>query len=141
MVLLFDPLPVPALESLLNMQVDSAKDDLAQLHSVLIVPTNDTEVVRAFHLSFSSLSQIRASFRSSDSSSIFQYTTSDLLYSVLLVFNLSCARTNENIGQLTLGKPIPPDQSLLWMLCLPAQLDSARLQNGSMSSDLWTMFV
>jgi hypothetical protein len=51
-VLLFDPIPLPALEALLELKTKDARFALKGLHSVVIVPASDSEAARIWHPSF-----------------------------------------------------------------------------------------
>lgn len=51
-ILLFDPLPLGAIERLLSIESGSAKKALMRLHSLLAIPNTDTDVPRVLHPSF-----------------------------------------------------------------------------------------
>ncbi|KAG6810506.1 hypothetical protein H0H92_011557 [Tricholoma furcatifolium] len=51
-ILLFNPLPLNAIENLLQMEPNSAKKALLRLHSLLAIPSIDTDVPRVLHPSF-----------------------------------------------------------------------------------------
>ncbi|KAG8912888.1 hypothetical protein FRC02_005767, partial [Tulasnella sp. 418] len=51
-ILLFDPLPAGALETLLSLEQDTVWSMLLPLHSVLAVSNDNTKAIRVFHKSF-----------------------------------------------------------------------------------------
>ncbi|KAF8058632.1 WD40-repeat-containing domain protein [Lyophyllum atratum] len=51
-ILLFDPLPLGAIERLLHIEKGSAKKALMRLHSLLAIPTTELDVPRVLHPSF-----------------------------------------------------------------------------------------
>jgi len=51
-ILLYDPLPLKDFAQLLHMEPDFIRGILRDLHSVLVVPSNNDHVIHAFHASF-----------------------------------------------------------------------------------------